>query len=185
MAISESIKQDSQLPRGADGRFLKSSLSLENRFWKNVDMRSPDECWLWTGQINHNGYGNCYIYKKNSRQSIFKLAHRVSYCIAHSLDLADIKDWYILHSCDTPLCVNPNHLRAGSQKDNINDMISRNRQNWLRCEQKACAKLTASDIPKIRELIAQGKYNTDIAKIFNVDDTVISRIRTGNAWIGY
>jgi len=73
-----------------------------------------DECWLWTGCLDKNGYGIGAINTKKIA------AHRVSWLLYYG----DIKDGhYILHNCHNPSCVNPLHLRQGTQYDNIQDQI--------------------------------------------------------------
>lgn len=71
-------------------------------------------CWIWTMGLTGAGYGHCGL----------DLAHRVSY----RLYKGDIpKGKFILHSCDVRCCVNPAHLRAGNQSENIRDAVKRGR----------------------------------------------------------
>lgn len=91
---------------------------LPDRFWEKVN--KTDTCWLWAGSKNNMGYGRINV------DGIIKLAHRVLF------ELEGIKlerKQVVMHTCDTPLCVNPNHLRIGTQKDNIYDMIAKGRAN--------------------------------------------------------
>jgi len=76
-----------------------------------------ETCWYWTGHLNSKGYG---IFKK-------KLAHRASY----KLFVGPIPpDMLVCHTCDTPDCVNPEHLFLGTFKDNTRDMINKGRAYW-------------------------------------------------------
>jgi hypothetical protein len=96
------------------------------RFWGHVDVRSDGECWLWQSTIDKRGYGAFQIRSgKNVR------AHRFAFEIA---TMAPIPEGMLaLHSCDTPACVNPSHLRAGTQSENLRDCIARGRHpNSLR-----------------------------------------------------
>ena len=85
----------------------------KQRFWKHIDKRGPDECWLWQKSLRE-GYGAF----RTAQRSIS--AHRLAYVLDNSLNLEDINGWFVLHSCDTPRCCNPKHLRLGTQQDNIN-----------------------------------------------------------------
>src|SRR5882762_8595727 len=94
---------------------------------------SETGCWLWTGPTNGKGYGVFYVGTKNRH------AHRCSYEVFKG----PIPDGlHILHRCHTPLCVNPAHLRAGTQKENAFDRQSRGRGQKLRGEKVGTSKMT-------------------------------------------
>jgi hypothetical protein len=100
------------------------------RFWKHVDKEIAAPCWQWTG-CTCGGYGHFGCLGK------IKLAHRISWEIYHQKEIPEGKpgEYIIMHTCDNRACVNPDHLRLGSQKDNILDAkskgrISRKRSNW-------------------------------------------------------
>lgn len=88
------------------------------RFFSYVKIR-PD-CWLWIGPKRAYRYGKFFFRGKHLA------AHRFMYELCHGeIPLGLI----ICHTCDVPLCVNPKHLYAGTQKDNMRDCIERKR-NW-------------------------------------------------------
>lgn len=90
---------------------------LEDRFWRFVEKLSDAECWNWTGSKSPKGYGK--LPYGNEQQ-----AHRVSYILFKG----EIPDkTMVLHHCDNPSCVNPSHLYLGDNKQNMIDMISRDR----------------------------------------------------------
>lgn len=102
------------------GSFKKGDnvVPLEKRFWEKVAYARNWKCWLWIGSKNNMGYGRINIKGK------IKLAHRVAY----ELNIGEIpKGKFLLHTCDTPLCVNPKHLLIGTQKDNLQDMSKKGR----------------------------------------------------------
>lgn len=76
-------------------------------------------CLIWIRHVNEHGYGTtCWNGERNL------LAHRVAYLIRHG----SIPDGLnILHRCDTPACVNADHLFAGTQADNVRDMFAKGR----------------------------------------------------------
>ena len=88
------------------------------RFWQKTE-KDASGCILWIGgKRDRRGYGSFSIGGVNYR------AHRVSYTWAHG----EIpKGKVILHLCDIPSCVNPLHLKMGTQKENVQDMIRKGR----------------------------------------------------------
>jgi DNA-directed RNA polymerase specialized sigma24 family protein len=77
----------------------------------------------------------------------------------------------VLHSCDNPPCVNPEHLRAGTQRDNRRDAVIRRRT--ARGERNAAAKLTDAQFAAIPRRVAAGERQADIAREFGVSRQAI------------
>lgn len=91
--------------------------STENRFWNKVRKGLENDCWFWLGRIDGKGYGK---FRLNGKEYG---THR----IALKLSGIDITDKFVLHKCDTPLCVNPNHLKAGTHQENMAEMKAKGR----------------------------------------------------------
>jgi len=98
-----------------DGRKLRTP--LEERFWPKVD--KTGDCWLWTGWRNDEGYGYIRDVGRIVR------AHRASYELTQG---AIPEGMMVLHKCDNPPCVRPDHLRLGTNGDNMIDMYSKGRR---------------------------------------------------------
>ena len=90
------------------------------------------------------------------------------------------KGMQVLHKCDTPSCINPNHLFLGTNADNVKDKTSKNRQSHLPGEKHPMAKLTE---PQVLQIINNKTAKCrDLAKVFNVHYSTIAYIRKGKLW---
>lgn len=136
------------------------------RFWSKADVRRPGECWEWNAARNEHGYG---IFRMPDERRNVR-AHRMAWELTHGERLpADVK---LLHRCDNPPCVNPNHLERGTQLDNIADMVAKGRV--ARGAQKPNSKLSPEDVAKMRLLRAQGETQKALADRFGVAQSRVS-----------
>lgn len=149
-----------------------ASESLEERFWTHVERGPENACWPWRGNRNHSGYGVVAVTKsKGLRRQV--MAHRIAYELTHG----KIPNAYrILHSCDNPPCVNPTHLRVGTDADNVADMHARGRYRG------GFNKLTRDQVMVIKSLLSSGHRQRDIAERFGVDPSSVSNIARGKVW---
>lgn len=148
--------------------------SEEERFWAKVDRRGPDECWNWTAATNDAGYG---VLRPAGRRSGPALrAHRYSATLAGM----DVDGLHVLHSCDNRRCVNPAHLRPGTDADNMADAIDRDRIH--RGEARTEARLTDAQVSTVKTMLAAGELHKVIAAQFGVNRATITMINTGRTW---
>ena len=144
----------------------------ENGFWARV--RKSDGCWLWTGSSGPNRYGEVRL---NGRRMG---AHRMAWILAYGAIPDGIS---VLHHCDNPPCVRPDHLFLGTDNDNIQDMIRKGRNRPGSGERHALHKLTDEKVARIRAIYAQGGVSQiELATEYGVDESVISRAITGRTW---
>jgi hypothetical protein len=134
-----------------------------------------DGCWAFTGSLNGWGYGKMRWEGKHYG------AHRVSWEF-HREPIP--KGLCVLHHCDRPWCVNPDHLFCGTDQDNVADMIAKGRADYnRRGERQGGARLTEAQVREIRALLAKGSlYRWQIAKRFGVCEGTISDIKLGKTW---
>lgn len=93
--------------------------TLANKFWSKVTLAHG--CWKWDGSKSSRGYGKI----THNRKTL--ISSRVSWAI-HNGHINN--DLFVLHKCDNPECTNPDHLFLGTQKDNMRDMLNKNRGLW-------------------------------------------------------
>ena len=141
--------------------------SIADVFPTMVEKCGDDECWLWLGR-KKRGYGVLTLRLK---------AHRYSYEVAHGR----IPDGLgVLHSCDNPACVNPAHLRLGTQRDNLADSIARGR--LPRGEDRGNAKLSTQKVQAIREAYRSGTAPNDLAQLYGVSRRLIDMVVRRELW---
>jgi hypothetical protein len=143
---------------------------LEERFWKSV--KKTDGCWFWIAAASQDGYGEISIKGKNVG------AHRISW-VLHYGEIPD--GLWVLHKCDNPPCVRPDHLFLRTQKHNLADAASKARMSSGSRHYKA--KLTKEDVRLIRDWYATDTVSQSfIAEKFAVDQTIISDIVRRKSW---
>lgn len=159
----------------------KRRKSISDRFMDKVS-KSPDGCWLWTASVGTSGYGRFCLNGKIEK------SHRVSYTLFIGnipyVDDADGRGTCIMHKCDNPLCVNPDHLFAGSHKDNMRDKSAKGRvvNNSLLGEKHQNSKLTEIDVVDIRFLAGNGIKPPQLSKEFLVSRSTIHSLLDGETW---
>lgn len=163
-------------PMIAKYRLAPRGWSDAERFWFFVDKTSGHgpygDCWLYFAATDRGGYG---IFSLNGKSV---KAHRYSYFLTYGTWPEPAG----LHSCDTPGCVNPRHIQAGTALENTADMISRGRIRPSKGSRNGAAKLTERDVLAIRTKINRGMPVKEIAKVFKVSDGAIYKIQRNKAW---
>lgn len=164
---------ESFTPTGPKNRWC----SLVCRLTDQIDSSAgTDACWPWTASIDKNGYGEIRI----NHETYF--AHRIALSVLGGVPVKDTE--VVRHNCDNPICCNPRHLIAGTQSDNVRDMIERGRQQDYsaipRGERHGCAKITREQAISIFN--ATGGGHRKIAKRLGVSYDIVRRIKLGRSW---
>ena len=134
------------------------------RFWSHVDVRTPDECWPWTGGKSSKGYGRFY----------YDGRHRTASRVAYELENSPLGSAEARHTCDNPPCCNPAHLIPGTHAQNMRDMAIR--------ERTPRRKLTARDVREIRRRRAGGAPVSLLAQRYGVTPSNVSQIVHRRTW---
>jgi hypothetical protein len=150
-------------------------LSEFERFTNKIT--KTDTCWTWTGAIYRGGYGH-FRRKVDGKWKMYK-THRYSYEYYHG-PIPEGK--IILHSCDNPACVNPNHLSVGTHKENTGQCIARGRKVFgINPNHRSHSQLCYA----IREYHISNPSLTGraVAKQFNTSPAQVSRILNNKIWV--
>lgn len=150
--------------------------TLPERFWAKVE-RSKG-CWLWKGAKGARGYGVFW------RAPFQTSAHRVAW----ELTYGPIPDGHVvMHLCDNPPCVNPEHLRIGTHLENMADMRAKGRwylglPRHVRGERCHKAKLTPAQVLELRRRFKAGERPWTMAKELGMDGSTIDALVKGRSW---
>lgn len=150
---------------------------LNDRFWTKVDKTHASGCWVWTANKNNKGYG---LFRPGGSAPKC-LAHRLSYEESHGpIPVGKI----ILHSCDNPSCVNPDHLRAGSYKENVADMDRHGRRvsNPRRGQDNPNSLVDEKTVLLIRRAYVSGISIGEMQKQFSMSRGSIHEYVGGRSW---
>lgn len=146
---------------------------MDARFHARIARSGPDDCWLWTGSTDREGYGR--FGRKINGSTKFFYAHREA---ARAAGVA-VDGLFVCHLCDHPLCCNPRHLFVGTHVENMADMTRKGRRSSQVGSLNGNARLTEDDVRAIRRA---GGTNTAVAAEFGVTHQMISKIRARKAW---
>lgn len=144
-----------------------------DRLLEKVVMEPNSGCWLWIGSACPRGYGSIGL------NGVTTAVHRLSY----ERHVGPIRDGLsVLHKCDTPQCIRPDHLFLGTPKDNTQDMLRKGRvkRTGKRFGSNHCqAKLSES---QVAEILKTPGLHKDVASRFGVTDSTVSLIKRRKIW---
>ena len=160
---------------GGDANFQHARLlTLRQRFERKYTVCDATGCWLWTGgKASKNGYGSM------APTAWGTLAHRISYGLFRG-DIPPGK--CVCHTCDTPSCVNPDHLFVGTIADNVADRDKKGRQVTLRGAKNVNAKLTGELVIEMRQRRVAGEGIVALAKAYGISASTTWSALTGHTW---
>jgi len=147
---------------------------IASRFWSHVDQSGgPDACWPWTLSKDKDGYGKFTMPGRKSWH-----AHRVAWFLTNG----PIPEGLLIRHfiCSNPPCCNPKHLLPGTPTDNMQDCVRQGRIQ--KGSTHPSAKLTEENIVEIRRQYAAGGSQENIAVLFGIAQTTVSKIVRRQRW---
>lgn len=164
----------------------KARPTLEDRFWSKVNKGGPTQshmdtpCWVWTGALRSDGYG--VINAESAGRGVLR-AHRFSYELHHG---PQDQSLFVLHECDNPPCVNPAHLHAGTNAENMREMGDRKRSKFHKArflgETHGMSKLTADKVRAMRIRRSEGATFAQLSAEFGVTASNAHMVISGQTW---
>jgi hypothetical protein len=145
-------------------------LTVAGRLQKYSRLNSDTGCVEWVGSRNTGGYGHLMVHGK------LRTAHRVAFEIAHG-PLPE--GAHVLHRCDNPSCINPEHLFLGTHCENMADMKTKGRNISFQGERHACARLTEEIVVRIRQ---DCRRHPEVAADYGVSRSTVAMIRRRKIW---
>jgi len=133
--------------------------------WGSVKLGGDDECWEWVGSLDRYGYG--YLHRER--------AHRIAWELFNGTSLKPFV--VVRHECGNTKCCNPRHLFAGTQLDNVESRIRRQR-NAIGSN-NGRAKLNPE---KVLSIVASEASHRSAAKTYGVNERTVRDIRSGRLW---
>lgn len=167
------------------------------RFWRHVD-KTPGqgphgECWGWKMGADKNGYGRFSSTHKKKR--FYIRVPRIAFFVQHGKDPVP---FLVLHECDWPPCCRGEHLKSGTNRDNMDDRSDRGRtaagdKHWhatrpevvvdyARGERRPEAKLTDEKVIELFRLRLLGFSYAEIARKFHISAPTAQKAGTGKTW---
>jgi hypothetical protein len=160
--------------RGSDDfELVRPRGSLHERFLAKI--KKTDCCWEWIGPKRPNGYGQIQEGGVGSRNIS---AHRLSYEM-HKGPIPD--GLVVMHSCDNPSCVNPDHLSVGTYRENTADMIAKGRKRTVAPLGTSNGKAKLND-ELVRYIRQSEKNAASIARELNLSGNCIRGVKSGRTW---
>ena len=152
---------------------MGKALSFEEKLLRKTVVDKETGCWVWTGTVRSDGYGiMCTGSPTNGTRKTFAV-HRVSYQVYKGELMEGVE---VCHSCHNKLCVNPEHLRQDTRRENSIDTVHTGVGLGMQ-------KLDIEQVKAIKQLLREGVLSQrSIAWMFNVTPCTINDIKMGRTW---
>lgn len=150
--------------------------------WFMQYVEKSDGCWEWSGIRDGAGYGFFQIARQTDKvRRVVKMwkAHRYSW----HLHFGEIPNGlWVLHRCDNPPCVRPDHLFLGTNRDNTLDSLAKDRSYLKNGERSPFSTISNSTALLIKQMLRDGFSTLETSKAAKVKIHVVNNIKYGRAW---
>lgn len=147
--------------------------TISEKFSKYVIKKEDEECWDWSGRLNIDGYAIFKVYV--DKKIKWLRGHRVSWEIFKG----EIPNGFlVLHKCDNRKCTNPNHLFLGNNKDNVDDMVNKDR-GFFKKGYSLRAKLSDE---QVLDILNSNEKQVVLKKKYGVCRETIRLIKRRKTW---
>lgn len=146
------------------------------KFERAVKKNELTGCHIWQNAKDKNGYG---LFTVTRPRIVMRRAHRVAY--EHYVGPL-VGKLFVLHRCDNPSCVNPDHLFLGTNQDNMDDMKAKGRAPKTLGEISGNTRFTEEDVLAIRARYASGVRKVTLAREYKVNSSCIWKIVNRQRW---
>lgn len=171
------------------------------RFWSKVQKdafvplhrRDLGPCWLWRAGVDKDGYGKFQLTTSGAPKQVHIRAHRMAWILSRGE--VPPSDLVTIHECDTPSCVNPAHLRVGTQAENRADCGAKgrnavgdasgprkHRERLPRGSRHHRATISEATAIDIKARLARGERRAEIARVHAVSADVVQLIAANRTW---
>lgn len=181
--VMELARRNETLPDRNDWQTMLDEAAVR-RFWSQVDQSG--ECWMWIGARNQRGYGQFGLRGRNFR------VPRIAWTIYHGAWPGPL---FVLHHCDMPPCVRPDHLFLGTGRDKMADArrkgrlltgdnhpLRRRPECAARGERNGNVSLTQEIVDRLRAAAPLAPSISALARDFALNRSTVSQAVRGTTW---
>lgn len=168
LSVAQGHKRGSRRGNRRDLYLGKVAAQTIARF--HLKYQKSDGCWLWTGLKERSGYGQFYLFTEYNGIKVRVYAHRIALLLKLGFLPGHLE---VMHSCDNPSCVNPDHLSLGTHADNMRDSALKGRRAKVK---PTIRKIDAAGVVAIRR---NDRPSHEWADYYGVCVSHINRIRRG------
>ncbi len=166
--------------------------STREKFEEKVDVRGLNDCWPWTGSVDSKGYGKLWAENEKGVKKCVRASRLAWQLYCGKIPKGKgVHGTCVLHDCpkgDNPLCVNPFHLKLGSNQDNVTDMVIKGRGrfhfkiNPPRGDKNFNTIYTPDNVRVMRKLKRLGLWEKSIGSLFGIQQGAVHAIVSGKTW---